>query len=66
MQQDHETARLAFRKSSYSATRNECVEVADVPGVSVVRDTRNRDKATLLFPSAEWRAFLTAAKNDEL
>ncbi|TDQ53114.1 DUF397 domain-containing protein [Actinorugispora endophytica] len=55
-----------FRKSSYSGSGNDCVEVADVPGASVVRDTRNRDEATLLFPSAEWRAFLTAAKNDAL
>ncbi|TDQ55051.1 uncharacterized protein DUF397 [Actinorugispora endophytica] len=31
-----------------------------------MRDTRNRDKATLLFPAAEWRAFLTAAKHDRL
>ncbi|GAA3727933.1 cytidylate kinase [Spinactinospora alkalitolerans] len=61
-----ETERLIFRKSSYSATRNECVEVADAPCASAVRDTQNRDMATLLFPSAEWRAFLTAAKRDAL
>ncbi|WP_243742270.1 DUF397 domain-containing protein [Actinorugispora endophytica] len=54
------------RGGSRSGSHGECVEVADTPGASAVRDTRNRDKATLLFPAAEWRAFLTAAKHDRL
>lgn len=49
---------LTFRKSSYSATANDCVEVADVPGMSAVRDTQNRDAGHLEFPAGEWKAFL--------
>ncbi|WP_394345507.1 DUF397 domain-containing protein [Actinorugispora endophytica] len=57
---------LKFRKSSYSSAQQNCVEVADTPRVSAVRDTQNRHLGALLFDSAEWRAFLTAAKGDAL
>ncbi|WP_020380443.1 DUF397 domain-containing protein [Nocardiopsis chromatogenes] len=54
-----------WKKSSYSAaTSNNCVEVADAPGVSAVRDTRHRDLGALFFGSSEWRAFVGAAKRD--
>ncbi|MFV2195725.1 DUF397 domain-containing protein [Nocardiopsis sp. LOL_012] len=53
---------LNFRKSSYSANDSACVEVADAPGVSAVRDTQNRDQVTLAFPSKEWRAMVTSAR----
>lgn len=56
---------LKFRKSSYSGTGNNCVEVADLPGASAVRDTQNRQAGHLLFPGAEWTALLTAARNDQ-
>ncbi|MFE9246321.1 DUF397 domain-containing protein [Nocardiopsis sp. NPDC006938] len=50
---------LTFRKSSYSGARTEnCVEVADAPGMSAVRDTQNRELGALAFPSAEWTALL--------
>ncbi|WP_285789894.1 DUF397 domain-containing protein [Micromonospora sp. NBRC 101691] len=36
-----------------------CVEVADnLPGVVLVRDTKNRDGGTLAFPPTAWRAFV--------
>lgn len=47
-----------FRKSSYSATANECVEVADLPSGVAVRDTQNREAGHLSFPAFEWRALL--------
>ncbi len=54
---------LHFRKSSYSSARGQdCVEVADTPGMSAVRDTQNRDLGTLAFPSSEWTALLRASK----
>ncbi|WP_017627832.1 DUF397 domain-containing protein [Nocardiopsis chromatogenes] len=53
---------MEFRKSSYSATESHCVEVADVPGASAVRDTKHRDLGVLRFGSPEWRAFIDAAK----
>ncbi|MFE1170670.1 DUF397 domain-containing protein [Nocardiopsis sp. NPDC058789] len=52
-----------FRKSSFSGARTEnCVEVADAPGMSAVRDTQNRDLGTLTFPSHEWSALLRASE----
>lgn len=58
----HLTQDLKFRKSSYSSTAQECVEVADLPGAAAVRDTQNRRAGHLLFPGTEWDAFLTAAR----
>ncbi|GAA1086181.1 DUF397 domain-containing protein [Nocardiopsis composta] len=55
----------AWKKSSYSAaTSNNCVEVADSPQVSAVRDTKHRHLGALTFSSPEWQAFLDAAKRD--
>ncbi|MFE9246431.1 DUF397 domain-containing protein [Nocardiopsis sp. NPDC006938] len=56
------TTELAFRKSSYSSARGQdCVEVADTPGMSAVRDTQNRAAGHLLFPGSEWAALVKAA-----
>jgi hypothetical protein len=55
------TEELVFRKSSYSATANECVEVADLPSGAAVRDTQNRELGTLAFPTSEWAALLRIA-----
>ncbi|WP_047871785.1 DUF397 domain-containing protein [Nocardiopsis sp. RV163] len=51
-----------FRTSTYSSASSNCVEVADTPAFSAVRDTQNRDLGTLTFGPAEWRAFLSTAK----
>lgn len=51
----------SWRTSSYTQQQN-CVEVADAPGVSAVRDTKNRDRGHLLFASPEWRAFIDSVK----
>lgn len=53
---------MHFRKSSYSGSGNNCVEVADLPGASAVRDTQNREQGHLLFPGTEWDAFLATAR----
>ncbi|SFB33083.1 protein of unknown function [Amycolatopsis marina] len=47
----------AWRTASYSGTEGECVEVAPLPGVTAVRDTKDRDGGTLQFPTVAWRAF---------
>ncbi|MFL1382109.1 MULTISPECIES: DUF397 domain-containing protein [unclassified Nocardiopsis] len=50
---------LTFRKSSYSATANDCVEVADLStGGAAVRDTQNRAAGHITFPATEWAALL--------
>lgn len=60
----HSSTDLNFRKSSYSSTSRDCVEVADVPGMSAVRDTRRREDGHLEFPGVEWAALLYAARAD--
>ncbi|WP_087101458.1 DUF397 domain-containing protein [Nocardiopsis sp. JB363] len=53
---------LHFRKSSYSGGQTQdCIEVADVPGLSAVRDTKRREDGYLAFPSSEWSALLRSA-----
>jgi hypothetical protein len=61
-QQDRASA--AWHKSSYSAGANNCVEVAETPPFTAVRDTQHRDSGTLTYGPAEWRAFLRAAAGD--
>ncbi|MEU3018785.1 DUF397 domain-containing protein [Nocardiopsis sp. NPDC007018] len=57
------TTELNFRKSSYSGARTQdCVEVADIPGASAVRDTRNRDAGHLTFSSAQWAGLVVTVK----
>ncbi|MFG1917350.1 DUF397 domain-containing protein [Micromonospora sp. NPDC048898] len=53
-----------WRKSTKSGSNGgDCVEVADnLPGVVLVRDTKNRDGGTLNFSSQTWRSFLSFAK----
>lgn len=48
---------VAWRKSSYSAQVQDCVEVADgLLGAVVVRDSKDPDGPTLLLTGSAWRA----------
>ncbi|MEU7750255.1 DUF397 domain-containing protein [Micromonospora sp. NPDC049171] len=53
-----------WRKSTKSGSNGgDCVEVADnLPGVVLVRDTKNRDGGTLNFSAQTWRSFVQFAK----
>ncbi|GAB3972280.1 DUF397 domain-containing protein [Plantactinospora veratri] len=53
-----------WRKSTRSgASGGNCVEVADnLPGVVLVRDSKNRDGGRLTFDADAWRAFVGLAK----
>nr|WP_285762057.1 DUF397 domain-containing protein [Nocardiopsis ansamitocini] len=55
-----------FRKSSHSSASDNCVEVADWQTGSAIRDTQHREHGALSFPAAEWRAFITSAKDSAL
>ncbi|MEU1647099.1 DUF397 domain-containing protein [Micromonospora zamorensis] len=54
-----------WRKSTKSGGNGgNCVEVADnLPGVVLVRDTKDRDGATLAFSPESWRGFVTMARD---
>jgi len=47
-----------WRKSSYSAGETNCVEVAPMPDVIGVRDTKGRAGGELRIPRAAWHAFV--------
>ena len=51
-----------WRKATRSGN-TDCVEVADnLPGVVLVRDSKDRDGATLHVTPSSWQSFLTLAK----
>ncbi|RIV40811.1 DUF397 domain-containing protein [Micromonospora radicis] len=53
-----------WRKSTRSGSGGgNCVEVADnLPGVVLVRDTKDRDGGTLHFSPDNWQGFVNLAK----
>jgi hypothetical protein len=53
-------ARARWRKSSRSSNQGQCVEAADLPGGTAVRDSKNVTGPVLTFTTAEWSAFTTA------
>jgi Domain of unknown function (DUF397) len=57
---------VTWRKSSYSgANGGNCVEVAQLPAVVAVRDSRDPDGPTLGFSPEEWREFVAGVKAGE-
>jgi hypothetical protein len=49
---------LTWRKSSFSGAAKDCVEVADLPGGTAVRDSKDPAGAMLTFTAAAWSAFV--------
>ncbi|MFD3683620.1 DUF397 domain-containing protein [Nocardiopsis sp. NPDC058631] len=49
---------LEFSKSSHSSRSENCVEVADLPTGTAIRDSRNPHEGHLDVPHREWTAFL--------
>ncbi len=56
-------ASAIWRKSSYSGTHGNCVEVAtNLPGVVAVRDSKDPEGGTLIFGPEEWSAFVAEVR----
>jgi hypothetical protein len=52
-----------WRKSSYSGSGANCVEVGSAGGLVAVRDTKNRGNGPVLrVTPADWRRFMAAVK----
>jgi hypothetical protein len=52
-----------WRKASYSANGNNCVETGSVSGLVLIRDTKDAGHGPVLSVSpAEWRRFTTSIK----
>jgi Domain of unknown function (DUF397) len=55
-------SRTVWRKSSYSGTQSNCVEVADLDHVIAVRDSRDPAAPALTFSPAAWASFVITMK----
>ncbi|MCX4749957.1 DUF397 domain-containing protein [Kitasatospora sp. NBC_01287] len=56
----------AWRKSSYSGSTNDCVEVADgFAGLLPVRDSKDAGGPALVFAADAWRAFVAGVRAGE-
>lgn len=56
--------KIEWRTSSYS-NNHTCVEVADLPDVVLVRDTKDRARPAVRFSPTAWQAFLHAVRQGE-
>jgi Domain of unknown function (DUF397) len=52
----------AWRKSSYSGSQANCVEVGNVTGLVKIRDTKDRQGQALTVSADAWRRFMTGVK----
>ncbi|PSK96005.1 uncharacterized protein DUF397 [Murinocardiopsis flavida] len=58
---------MHWHKSSYSDQQGgNCVEVAETESGAYVRDTQNRENATLAFGGAEWASLVADLKTGAL
>lgn len=51
-----------WRKSSYSANEPSCVETRQLDDTVGVRDTKDRERATVAFAAGTWQAFVDHVK----
>ncbi|TYC18537.1 DUF397 domain-containing protein [Actinomadura syzygii] len=61
-----QVASLTWRKGSQSGGANECVEVAALGRVALVRDSRDTAAGVLTLDSAQWNALVSAIRSGEL
>jgi hypothetical protein len=53
-----------WRKSSYSGSASDCVEVAFVGDQVATRDSKNPTGPALVFTRSAWTTFLTAVRTN--
>lgn len=56
---------VIWRKSSYSGSGNNCVEVARLAGGCAVRDSKNPGGGHLTFGAGTWAAFIAGIRQGE-
>ncbi|MEV7775641.1 DUF397 domain-containing protein [Kitasatospora sp. NPDC086791] len=63
---DRDLSKAVWFKSSHSQNGGSCVEVApNYPGVVPVRDSKDPQGPALVFPAAEFAAFVNAVRDGE-
>ncbi|MDH6118454.1 hypothetical protein ABH930_001454 [Kitasatospora sp. GAS204A] len=56
----------AWFKSSYSSNGGNCIEVApNIPGVIPVRDSKDPEGGSLVFPPGAFAAFVAGVKDGD-
>ncbi|GHH30649.1 DUF397 domain-containing protein [Streptomyces lanatus] len=60
---NYDLSTATWRKSTYSAGGNDCLEVADGhPTLVPVRDSKNPHGPKLIFRASTWAAFIDAVR----
>jgi hypothetical protein len=60
---NHNETTTSWRKSSYSNSGANCVEIAETrSGKVAVRDSRNPDDGALTFSPDEWQTFVAKVR----
>ncbi|WP_197321952.1 DUF397 domain-containing protein [Saccharomonospora sp. NB11] len=54
-----------WRKSSFSAQTDNCVEFRRIEGGVEVRNSKRPDEASVKYTDSEWRAFVAGVKAGE-
>jgi len=57
-------SRAEWKKSSYSGNTGNCVEVADLGHAIAVRDSKDSQRAVLVFSRQAWQSFIASLRAD--